>query len=228
MSKTRQLVVMAVVQLDEGRVLRLAKEALARGIDPLVIIEALREGVARVGELYERGEYFLADLIMSAEIFKEVVKLVLDSEPPATVQGPPIIFGTVEEDIHDIGKNIVIGLMRCRGLQVCDLGVDVPAADFVAKIQEMKSNILCISGLITLSYDSMKNTVALLREKGLRESTTVIIGGLVNEAVRQYVGADYWARDCAAGVDLCLGILNWSYGTVPVFHRRTYNQVPTV
>lgn len=208
MGKTRQLLAMAMAQLDESRVLKMVREGLARGLDRLDLIEAVREGMVRVGERYHRGEYFLADLIVSAEIFKEVVRVVLDFEPPEAVHGPPVVFGTVEEDIHDIGKNIVIGLMRCRGLKVYDLGVDVPPGDFIAKIIEVKSNILCLSGLITSSYDAMKKTVALLNEKGLREATTVIIGGLVNEAVRQYVGADYWARDCAEGVNLCLQILN--------------------
>ncbi|MGB9885652.1 MAG: cobalamin B12-binding domain-containing protein [Moorellales bacterium] len=204
MFRTKYLITKAVAQIDEALALRLVHKGLAMGADRLMLVDAVRRGIELVSEKYHRGEYFLADLIMSAEIFKAVVELVNDYDPPCLVDAPPIVFGTVEEDIHDIGKNIVIGLMRCRGFRVLDLGVDVPAARFVEALKESGSRVLCLSGLVASAYDSMRRTVAALKTEGLREETTVIIGGLVNATIAEYVGADYATSDASTGVDLCL------------------------
>ncbi|MCR4419262.1 MAG: cobalamin-dependent protein [Clostridia bacterium] len=211
MLRTRYLITKAVAQIDEVRALRLIRRGLDMGADRLMLVDAVREGIERVSEKYHRGEYFLADLIMSAEIFKTVVEIVNDYDPPLLVDAPPIVFGTVEQDIHDIGKNIVIGLMRCRGLRVLDLGVDVPAAKFIQALKDTGSRVLCLSGLVASAYDSMRHTVAVLEAEGLRESTVVIIGGLVNPTIAEYVGADHATTDAFSGVELCLETLRRLY-----------------
>jgi len=206
--REKQLIAGALAHLDEVTVFKLVRKGLAKGLDQFLLVEAARDGVKLVSEKYHRGEYFLADLIMSAEIFREVIDLAIRFNPPKVIDCPPVIFGTVKEDIHDIGKNIVIGLMRCRGLQVLDLGVDVAERDFLAALKSTASNILCLTGLITPAYDSMRRTIALLEEEGMRDSTSIIIGGLVNEAIREYVKADYFSTDASEGVPLCLKIIN--------------------
>lgn len=150
--KTQKLLIHAVARLDEDRVVSLAKQCLDQGVHPFTLLEEARSGMERVGEFYNKGSYFLADLIMAAEIFKNVLALVLNTEGMEPKSGfPPIVFGTVEEDIHDIGKNITIGVLKGNGFQVCDLGVNVPPRAFVDAVKETGSVIVGLSGLITNS-----------------------------------------------------------------------------
>lgn len=208
MLKIQKMLVGAMARLDEPMVINLVKQGLKMGINPYVLLEEIRSGTDRVGELYSKGEYFLSDLIMASEIFKDVLALV-NQDRVVTAQNlyPTVIFGTVEDDIHDIGKNITTGIMRYNGFDICDLGVDVPGQKFVEAVKLHNSRVVCLTGLITDAYDSMRDTVACLEEAGLRSRTTVIIGGLVNESVRKYTGADYWATDCTKVAELCRNIL---------------------
>jgi methanogenic corrinoid protein MtbC1 len=208
MLKLQKMLVGAMARLDDTMVLNLFRQGLRMGISPYVLLEEIRIGTDRVGELYSKGEYFLSDLIMASEIFKDVLALVNQDRDVRTKSFyPTVIFGTVEEDIHDIGKNITTGIMRYNGFDICDLGVNVPAQKFIEAVKLHNSRIVCLTGLITEAFDSMKSTVLLLEEAGLRAQTTVIIGGLVNETVRQYTGADYWATDCTRVAELCRSIL---------------------
>ncbi|MCR4435734.1 MAG: cobalamin-dependent protein [Clostridiales bacterium] len=196
--------VSAVVELNEEKVIKLVKRELKNKKDPLSIVERVRTGVERVGELYEEGRYFIADLIMSGLIFNEVLKHVNFPEDSTSVfAGIKVVFATVEEDIHDVGKNVTISFFRSRGIHVIDLGVDVPVTKIVEEIEKTKASILCLSGLISSSYKSMKKTVDLLREKQLHKQVKVIIGGNVNEEIKEYVGADYWTPNCARGLEIC-------------------------
>lgn len=208
-TNTENLLTHAMARLDEKAVLNLVRQGLEQGVDSFTLIAEATAGMAKVGELYKSGRYFLADLIVAGEIFKEMLNLVFKVREVAAPKTnlPPIIFGTVEEDIHDIGKNITIGVLKGKGLQVFDLGVDVPATAFVEAAKKTGARIVCLSGLITSAYDSMRKTVNLLEKEGLRPGVFVLIGGLVNEAVRKYTGADYWVTDCAAGGELCESIL---------------------
>lgn len=206
--KARRFLTHAMGKLDEDTVLNLVRQGLEQGVDSLEMIEEARAGIEKIGELYDEGKYFLCDLMVGAEIFSDVLNLVLKStnvEPVSIF--PPIIFGTVSGDIHDIGKNIMISVLRSKGCRVFDLGVDVSEAAFVEAIKKVESPVLCLSGLITKAYESMKKIVDLLEQEGLRSKVSVVIGGLVNEAVKNYTGADYWVTDCAKGSDLCIRIM---------------------
>ena len=204
---SNSLITSAVSKLQEEKVLGLVKQSMAAGQDPFVILEEVRTGLEVVGDIYNQGKYFLADLIMAAEIFMEVQELLLGDRKDEEAGPPQVVIGTVETDIHDIGKNITISTMRYYGLNVLDLGVNVPPRIFLKEVKETKAPILCLSGLISQSYDSMKKTVRLLDKEALRPATKVIIGGLVTEVVRNYTGADYWVKDCTAGVALCKELL---------------------
>lgn len=205
---TQDLLVTALAKLDEDKTLSLVEQGIAQGMNSYDILEEARKGLEKVGASYSKGEYFLADLIMAAEIFKQTQYLVLGSLGNETNDtNPQIIFGTAQEDIHDIGKNISISMMRSRGLRVIDLGVDVSPEKFVETVQITKAPILCISGLITQAYESMKKTIFLLDKKELKKQTTVIIGGLVNSSISNHLGSDYWANDATSGLDLCKNIL---------------------
>ena len=218
--KTQNLLVSSIAKLDEDKTLSLVKQSIAQGINSYDILEEARKGLEKVGASYSKGEYFLADLIMAAEIFKQTQHLVLGTLGNETIDAnPQIIFGTAQEDIHDIGKNISISMMRSRGLRVIDLGVNVSPEKFVETVQITGAPILCISGLITQAYESMKKTILLLDKQGLKKQTIVIIGGLVNSDISKHLGSDYWINDATSGLDLCKNILQNkgldSYNTMP-------------
>lgn len=193
----------AVLELNEDLALEIVKTKLSEGESPIAILRTVQEGVNRVGRYYDEGKYFIADLIMSGLIFKEVVNLI---EFPAT-QTPSghllkTIFATVESDIHDIGKNIAVTYFHSKGVSPIDLGVNVPPKTILEELQPGEYAALFLSGLITSSYYSMKKTIAMIRENGLKDHVFVIICGLVDEEVRNYVEADYFVRDVIEGYEL--------------------------
>jgi len=193
-----------LAELKEDETLAEVRRALDEGTDPLKLVEGLREGMSIVGRHFEAKEYFLSELIMSAEIFKEAIALI---EPHLTAGAGPskgsVVIGTVKGDIHDIGKNIVATLLRCEGYDVYDLGVDIPPASFVDKLKETGAPVLALSGLLTLAFDSMKETVESVTEAGLKDKVKVIIGGgPVNEKVVEYSGADAFGVDAAQAVKM--------------------------
>jgi methylmalonyl-CoA mutase cobalamin-binding domain/chain len=197
-----------VAELEEEAVLELVHQRLAAGEDPLQIIEDCNAGMRVVGQKYEDGEYFVSGLIMSGEIFREVVEIVqplLQKQIDGQASGR-ILIGTVSGDIHDIGKNMVGTLLSCYGFTVIDLGVDVPPAVFAEKAIEARPDIVGLSSLITASFESMKETIASLREKAQGHGLIfpiIVGGGMVDEQICQYVGADYWVKDAMSGVRLC-------------------------
>lgn len=197
-----------IADLEEEAVLALAQERLAAGDDPLQIIDDCNAGMQVVGQRYENGEYFVSALIMSGEIFREVVELaqpLLAKRANGQSLGL-VLIGTVSGDIHDIGKNILGMLLSCHGFTVIDLDVDVPPAEFAQKAIETSPDIVGLSGLITASFDVMKETVTVLREKAASANVSfpILIGGsMIDEQVCRYVGADYWEKDAMGGVRLC-------------------------
>lgn len=201
-----------VSNLDELEVLTLVEERVAGGYDPLEIIEDCQEGLRQVGELYEQQHYFLAGLIMAGEIFREVMEIVQPSieEKFTGNETGMILLGTVKGDIHDIGKNNLSMLLTCYGFSVHDLGVDVPPSEFLLQAIALKPDIIGLSGLLTSSYEAMKETIAMIQRSGDPAITSlpVVIGGnQLNEQVCQYVGADYWVNDAMTGVRLCQQLL---------------------
>ena len=201
-----------VSNLDELDVLTLVEERVAGGYDPLEIIEDCQEGLRQVGELYEQQHYFLAGLIMAGEIFREVMEIVQPSieEKFTGNETGMILLGTVKGDIHDIGKNNLSMLLTCYGFSVHDLGVDVPPSEFLLQAIALKPDIIGLSGLLTSSYEAMKETIAMIQRSGNPAITSlpVVIGGnQLNEQVCQYVGADYWVNDAMTGVRLCQQLL---------------------
>ncbi len=207
MSKTesQQIFIQQLLDLEEDKVLAAVQRRLEQGDDPLEIIVDAQEGMRRVGDRYEQGEYYLAALIMAAEIFREIMELV---EPVVETQissagSGVILLGTVQGDIHDIGKNIISILSACYGFMIHDLGVDVPPEVFVSRAAELNPDLIGLSGLITASFEAMARTVALLRQAEAQTGrhTPIIIGGSqLDEQVCDYVKADYWVRSAIDGI----------------------------
>ena len=194
----------SLIELEEDEVLEGVSRSLEQGVEPITLVEQLRLAISVVGKRFEDKEYYLSELIMSAEIFKEAMELIEPRLGASTDESRGrLVIGTVKGDIHDIGKNIVATLLRCEGFEVLDLGVDVPAAVFVEETRSSGAKVLALSGLLTPAFDAMKETVAALTNAGLRDDVKVIIGGgPVNQSVVEFAGADAWGKDAAQAVRL--------------------------
>jgi methanogenic corrinoid protein MtbC1 len=207
-SQSRTTLIGHVLALNEEEVLALVESRLAQGDNPLAIVEDCQEGMRQVGQRYEEGEYFLSGLIMAGEIFRQVMELaqpVIEERIMGQESGR-ILLGTVQGDIHDIGKNIQAMLLRCYGFTVRDLGVDVPPADFLAQAIQFQPDIVGLSGVLTSSYEAMQQTIQLFRREVaplLAEMPVIIGGSQINDQVCHYVGADYWTVNSMSGVRLC-------------------------
>ena len=196
----------ALVDLDEDKVNSIVRQKIGSGEDPLEIIKECNVGMAEIGNLFEKNEYYLSELIMSGEILKGVMAEVepLLENVKKESSGEIVVIGTVKDDIHDIGKNIVVTLLKGTGFEVVDLGVDVPAGVFVKTIKETGAKVLGLSCLLNFTFPEMKKVVDELSAAGIRDQVRVMIGGApCNEEVRVYVGADYFAQDAAAGIRIC-------------------------
>ncbi len=204
----------AFLGMKRQETVNIVKEGLESGVDPLGLLRVCREAMEEVGDRFETGEFFLSELIYSAEVFKAVTAILepgLVSEDGGGGVKGSVVFGTPRGDIHDLGKNIVVTMMRAQGFTVHDLGVDVPPETFVAEIQRTKAHILALSVLLTPAFDSMREAISLLEEKGLRKDTFVIIGGgVVTDLVRENVGADVQTLDPTEAIRLCRNYLQGS------------------
>lgn len=200
----------AIARLRYSDVMKMVTQAAEDGVDPLSILNDCRAGMDQVGELYSSGEYFLSELIMSANIFKKVAAMIepLLMEESRDSSLGSVVISTPKGDIHDIGKNIVATLFKVGGFSVLDLGVDVKPEIIVDAVVETDSKIVAMSALITPTFESMKKVVELLEERDLRDGRYIIIGGgPTTGAVRDYVGADAWSLDPKVGVNLCTDFL---------------------
>lgn len=205
---TRQELAELCIELEERAVLALARRLLDDEEDPLAIIAACEAGMRVVGERYAEGEYFISGLIMAGEIFREVLAMAQPAMERARggEERGRVLLGTAQGDIHDIGKSIVDVALRSHGFTVHDLGVNVAPQTFAEKALELRPDIVGISGLLTTSYDSMRETVELLKSEVLpqyRPIPVVVGGGTMSDEVRRYIGADYAVRDALAGVHIC-------------------------
>lgn len=202
----------AVSELEEDVVLELIDQVMeAGGNDAAAAMEACREGLGRVGELFEDGEYFVSDLIYAGEIMNQAVAKL----KPALAKGSEqklgkMILCTVEGDLHDIGKNIVKAMLEAEGFDVLDLGIDVSPDVIVETAKAEGVSIIGLSGVLTLAVTSMKATIKAFKEAGMRDSVRIIIGGNpVNAEVCSAVGADAWAVNPQLTVSTCR---SWAEG----------------
>jgi 5-methyltetrahydrofolate--homocysteine methyltransferase len=193
----------AVGDLEDGAV-DLAKQLLDMGVSPLELIELMKKGMDVVGERYEKGEYFVSELVMAGEIGEGVVKLI---EPffkeNRSADRVKVIIGTVEGDIHSIGKNIVKMMLMANGYDVIDLGVDVPAERFVEEAERNGAQVIGLSSLLSTSAINMRKVLELLDKRGLRGRIRVIIGGAaVTEEYAKKINADGYAKNAVETVRL--------------------------
>jgi len=194
-----------LADLKEKEAVKIVEERLSAGEEPLKILDDARGAMEIVGKRFAAGEYFIPELVYSGELLKRINDMVKPKLAKATNVKPQgkVVLGTVAGDIHDIGKDIVAFMLDVNGFEVYDLGVDVPAQKFVEKTKESGAPIVGLSGFLTLAYDSMKQTVQVINDAGLRNKVKIMIGGgQINEEIRKYTGADAYGRDAMVAVNL--------------------------
>ncbi|MBA7665339.1 Methionine synthase [subsurface metagenome] len=197
----------SIVNLDFDAVVKVAQEAMEVGVVPrLAITEGMVPGMTIVGEKFEKGEYFLSELVVAAEVMKEGLKVVNpyleggDSERLGKV-----VIATVEGDQHDLGKGIVTSLLRVHGFEVVDLGVDVPTERVIDAVREHQPAIVGMSALLTLTMPKMEEVIEALKTASFREKVKVIVGGTsVTSEFAESIGADHRAVNALEGVKKCM------------------------
>jgi 5-methyltetrahydrofolate--homocysteine methyltransferase len=202
----------AIADMKEKEALAIVGEMVKSGSEPMKILDAVREAMDIVGQRYEKGTYFLPELILAGEMMNQITELVkskVDKAPQAKSRGK-VLIGTIEGDIHNIGKNIVTFMLDANGFDVLDLGVDVPAQKFTEAIRDFQPQVVGLSGFLTLAFDVMKETIMTIKEAGLRDKVKIMIGGgQMDEQVKIHTGADAYGKDAMAAVTLAK---NWIGG----------------
>lgn len=209
MTEQEQNLVNWLADMNEDDAFALAKKMLLEeGASPFRVLELCRTAMDIVGKRFEQGEYFLPELVLAGEmldnigaIAKPLIKQAPGGEPKKLAK---VLIGTVHGDLHDIGKNIVTFMLDINGFEVKDIGIDVPVKTFIDEINQFKPDVVGLSGFLTLAFDSMKETIQAIKDCGQRDKLKIMIGGgQVDEAVRNYTGADAFGTTAVEAVALC-------------------------
>ena len=193
----------AITEMREDDAVRLAQEELKSGTAPVEVLDQCREAMSIIGQRFEAGDCFVPELILAGEMLRQISDVVKPhlTEAADVKKIGKVIIGTVEGDIHDIGKDIVAFMLDVNGFDVLNLGVDVPAARFVEAAKEFQPQVVGLSGFLTLAYDPIKATVQALHDAGFT-GKIMIGGGQIDEQIRQYTGADAYGKDAMTAVAL--------------------------
>lgn len=203
-----QKLIDAIAEIREDEALELVAEMTESGVEPLSILNDVKTAMDVIGQRYEEGDYFLPELVMAGEIMNQIMVMIKPALAESLQEDHlgKVVIGTVKGDIHDIGKDIVSFMLKVGGYNVLDLGVDVPAQKFVQAIREFQPQVVALSGFLTLAFDQMKATVEAIEAAGLRDQVKIMIGGgQIDEAVKDYTGADAYGRDAIVAVKLANG-----------------------
>jgi methanogenic corrinoid protein MtbC1 len=202
----KEQLVNAIADMKEDEALKLAQDMLDASEDPQTVLDAGKEAMSIVGDRYECGDYFLPELIIAGDMLKAIGELVKPKLHAQATQSKPlgkVVLGTVAGDIHDLGKDVVGFMLDVSNFEVHDLGVDVSPEKFIQAIQEVKPEVVGLSGFLTLAFDQMRVTIEAIKEAGLRDSVKIMIGGaIMDDSAAQYIGADAYGPDATAAVKL--------------------------
>jgi len=197
----------AIVQGNKDGAEKLARQAIDEDLDLIDVIEnGFVPGIQKAGDLWEKGEYFLPELITSAECMKTVMSLLqpeLKKKKLAAKSQGKVIIGTIEGDIHDIGKNLVSSMLSANGFDVTDLGADVKLQDFIKTAQQENADLICVSSLLTTTMVKQKTLIELLKSENLYSQFKVLVGGApVNKKWVEDIGAHGYAENAMSAVKL--------------------------
>ncbi len=200
----------AILDIDEDKAVEVARQAIAEGIDPVkVLADGFSVGIRTIGDLFSRGEIFMPELILSAQAMKAAVAVLDESlVGEAAEKIGKMIFATVEGDVHDIGKGIAIALIQTQGVEVIDLGRDVPVDKIIEEAETHGAKVIGTSALLTTTMPNQEKLEIELRKRGLREKYKTIIGGApCTQRWADKIGADAYAEDAAEGVNKVLELM---------------------
>ncbi|MFX1452100.1 MAG: B12-binding domain-containing protein [Promethearchaeota archaeon] len=200
----------SLVNLNMEECLSLIKKGIKEKIPAYdMIMKGIYEAMKQIGEKFEKREYFLAELMFASKITNDAIDLLKPHLNTALETSGKILIGTVSGDLHDIGKNIAGTLLKTSGIEVYDLGVDVPTKVWIEKIKEIKPNIVGLSGLMAASVSSMRNTIQAIVKNELRDKVKIVIGGgTVSQTVADQIGADAYAYDAMDGLKIIQKLLD--------------------
>jgi len=195
----------AIIEGNKDEAVQLAQRAISEKMDLNEVIEkGYISGIQKVGQLWEEGEYFLPELITSAECMKAAIGIMQPELKKAQIDmrsAGKIVIGTVEGDIHDIGKNLVASILSANGFEVVDLGADVKLNEFIEKAEEVNADLICLSALLTTTMTGQKKLIELLKEKGLFGRFRVMVGGApVNQKWADDIDADGYSENALTAV----------------------------
>ncbi len=211
MSDQKSELIEHIVEMREDEALALTKEMLDAGFDPLELLAYCREAMDEVGKRFESQEYFLPELMMAGDLLSQISALakplIQAGEGGEVKTHGTVVIGTVNGDLHDIGKDIVTFMLEINGFKVIDLGIDVPVINFISAIREHQPQVVGLSGFLTLAFDAMKQTVDAIEAADLRTELKIMIGGgQVDESIKVHTGADAFGMNAMDAVNLCR---NW-------------------
>ena len=201
-----------IAELKKQDAIRMTEQRLNAGEDPLKILDDARRAMQIVGGRFSDGTYFIPDLVYSGKILGVIAEMVKPglSQTSESQKRGKIVIGTVAGDLHDIGKDLVTFMLDVNGFEVYDLGIDVQPQTFVEKIKEVRPEIVGLSGFLTSVYQVMKDTVDAIVEADLRDAVKIMIGGgVMDDEIKRYCGADAYGPDAMAAVDLSI---KWTGG----------------
>ncbi len=201
-----QEIAKAIEALDEAKAEALVRDALAKGLDPVQVLQqGVVAGIKAVGHKFETKEYYMLELMQSGEMGKKLIGIITPHLPTAEGINPAkVVIGSTKGDIHDIGKNLVITQLQVSGFEVHDLGVDVPTMTFIDKARDIGADIIGLSAFLSTTQIYFAEVVNYLKDLGLRDKYKVIIGGGTTDAMyAESIGADGWAPDAFDAVKLC-------------------------
>jgi trimethylamine corrinoid protein len=194
-----------ISELKKKEALAVAEHRLKAGEDPLKILADAKRAMQIVGTRFSEGTYFIPDLVYSGKILEQIADMVKPglAQMPQTKKLGKIVIATVAGDLHDIGKNLVTFMLDVNGFEVHDLGIDVQPRIFVEKIKEIRPQVVGLSGFLTSVFQVMKDTVDAITAAGLRDGVKIMIGGgVMDDEVRKFSGADAYGADAMAAVKL--------------------------
>jgi len=199
----------SIIDADKAKAKELAKSAIAAGMDPLEVIdEGFSVGIAKVGDLFGRGELFLPELILSAEAMKVATDILSASLPQGAKKRGKVVIGTAQGDIHDIGKSMVVSFLQANGFEVYDVGRDVETQKFIDKAQEVDADIIGMSALLTTTMSGQKTLIEELKKAGLRDRFKVMVGGApATQRWADRIGADAYGVDAADAAEKAMKLL---------------------